>query len=108
MKDYLVKGDHSIVEIHEHLAIADIQAAADVLKPVVDETDVRDGYVRLDCTPYLANDTEAKDHQPPRSLQRTSGRLAKDVRAVDAADADWIRADVMDGRFSDAAAQETP
>jgi transaldolase/glucose-6-phosphate isomerase len=52
-------GDHSVNEIYEHLAVADIQAAADVLKSVFDKTKGRDGYVSLECSPYLANDTEA-------------------------------------------------
>jgi transaldolase/glucose-6-phosphate isomerase len=59
IKAYLAEGDHSLVEIYEHLAIADIQAAADVLKPVYDATDGRDGYVSLECSPYLAGDTAA-------------------------------------------------
>jgi transaldolase/glucose-6-phosphate isomerase len=59
MQAFLAAGDHSIVEIYEHLAIADIQAAADVLRPVYDQTHARDGYVSLECSPYLANDTEA-------------------------------------------------
>jgi transaldolase/glucose-6-phosphate isomerase len=59
MRDFLGQGDHSVLEIYEHLAVADIQAAADVLKPVYDETAARDGYVSLECSPYLANDTEA-------------------------------------------------
>jgi transaldolase/glucose-6-phosphate isomerase len=59
MKAFLGKADHSIVEIYEHLAVADIKAAADVLKPVYDETGARNGYVSLECSPYLANDTEA-------------------------------------------------
>jgi transaldolase/glucose-6-phosphate isomerase len=59
MKAFLGEKDRSIVEIYEHLAVADIKAAADVLKPVYDETGARDGYVSLECSPYLANDTEA-------------------------------------------------
>jgi transaldolase/glucose-6-phosphate isomerase len=52
-------GDHSVSEIYEHLAIADIRGAADLMRPVYDETLGRDGYVSLECSPYLANDTEA-------------------------------------------------
>ena len=59
LKRYLKGADHGISEIYEHLAIADIQAAADVLRPVYDQTQRRDGYVSLECSPYLANDTKA-------------------------------------------------
>jgi transaldolase/glucose-6-phosphate isomerase len=59
MKALLADSDHGVAEIYEHLAIADIQAAADVLRGVYDETQGRDGYVSLECSPYLANDTEA-------------------------------------------------
>jgi len=57
--DFLATGDHSISDIYEHLAVADIKAAADLLKPVYEKTKGRDGYVSLECSPYLANDTEA-------------------------------------------------
>ena len=52
-------GAHTTTEIYEHLAISDIQSAADVLKPVYDRTNGRDGYVSLECSPLLANDTDA-------------------------------------------------
>ena len=59
MKTFLGRGDASIVDIYESLVTEDIRAAADVLRPVYDETGARDGYVSLECSPYLANDTEA-------------------------------------------------
>ena len=59
MKAFVAKGSPSITEIYEHLAIADIQAAADVLRAVYDATGGRDGYVSLECSPYLADDTKA-------------------------------------------------
>jgi transaldolase/glucose-6-phosphate isomerase len=43
---------------YEHLAIQDIQAAADTLRPVYDRLDAKDGYVSLEVSPYLANDTD--------------------------------------------------
>jgi len=44
--------------IYEKLAIADIQAAADVLLSVYDRTDGEDGYVSLEVSPLLAYDAE--------------------------------------------------
>jgi len=41
----------------ELLAIRDIQDAADLLRPVYQSTRRRDGYVSLEVSPYLANDT---------------------------------------------------
>ena len=59
IKDFLAGGDRDTAEIYEHLVIADIQAAADVLRPVYDATHGRDGYVSLECSPLVADDTEA-------------------------------------------------
>src|SRR5665213_3515462 len=59
IKQFQSQGDHSISAIYEHLAIADIRAAADVLRLVYERTHGRDGYISLECSPYLANDTEA-------------------------------------------------
>src|SRR5712671_2160182 len=43
--------------VYEMLAVKDIQDAADVLKPVYDKANARDGYVSLEVSPDLANDT---------------------------------------------------
>ncbi|WP_442502736.1 bifunctional transaldolase/phosoglucose isomerase [Marinivivus vitaminiproducens] len=45
--------------LFEALAIEDIQEAADQLRGVYDETEGRDGFVSLEVSPYLANDTES-------------------------------------------------
>ena len=42
----------------ESLAIRDIQDAADVLRPVYEDSRFHDGYVSLEVSPYLARDTE--------------------------------------------------
>ncbi|HYK16811.1 MAG TPA: bifunctional transaldolase/phosoglucose isomerase [Bryobacteraceae bacterium] len=44
--------------IYEILAIKDIQDAADTLRPVYDRTKMRDGYVSLEVSPFLAKDTD--------------------------------------------------
>ncbi|MGH6684120.1 MAG: transaldolase, partial [Pseudolabrys sp.] len=66
LKQFQARGDHGIAEIYEHLAIADIRAAADVLRPVYEATKGRDGYISLECSPYLANDTEATVEEAQR------------------------------------------
>jgi transaldolase/glucose-6-phosphate isomerase len=43
--------------IFENLAVEDIQNALDVFRPVYDRTDGRDGYVSLEVSPLIANDT---------------------------------------------------
>jgi len=43
---------------YEQIAIRDIQDAADVLRPVYDESNYRDGYVSLEVSPYLARKTQ--------------------------------------------------
>ncbi|RAI36313.1 bifunctional transaldolase/phosoglucose isomerase [Rhodoplanes serenus] len=55
----LAEGDRGVGDLYEHLAIADIQRAADVLRPVFDETGGVDGFVSLEVSPYLALDTDA-------------------------------------------------
>ena len=58
--------------IYERLAIEDIQAAADVLRPVYDRTGSRDGYVSLEVSPDLANDTNGTLAEA-RQLWKTVG-----------------------------------
>jgi transaldolase len=44
--------------IYEALAVEDIRNAADLLRPVYDATQGLDGYVSLEVSPLLANDTQ--------------------------------------------------
>jgi len=46
------------VAVFERLAIADIQAACDLFRPVFDRTHGGDGYVSLEVSPHVAHDTE--------------------------------------------------
>nr|HEV8008399.1 transaldolase family protein [Bradyrhizobium sp.] len=52
-------GDRPVAELFEHLAVEDIQHAADVLRPVYDHLHGHDGFVSLEVSPYLAMDTKA-------------------------------------------------
>jgi transaldolase/glucose-6-phosphate isomerase len=53
------RADADVAAIYDHLAIGDIRAAADLLRPIFDATGGRDGFVSLEVSPYLAMDTEA-------------------------------------------------
>ena len=61
--DYAVQAKQLVAQglgakaIYECIAISDIQAAADALRPVYDATAAADGYVSLEVSPALANDT---------------------------------------------------
>ena len=46
------------IDVYEQIAIRDIQAAADTLKPVYQESNFHDGYVSLEVSPYLALKTQ--------------------------------------------------
>src|SRR5579863_7709535 len=54
----LKKGDRPVADLFEHLAVEDIQHAADVLRPVYDRYKGNDGFVSLEVSPYLAMDTK--------------------------------------------------
>jgi transaldolase/glucose-6-phosphate isomerase len=53
-------------KLYEPLAIEDIQTAADVLRPVYDQTHGDDGYVSLEVSPHLARDTAGTIHEAKR------------------------------------------
>ncbi|HEY2662439.1 MAG TPA: bifunctional transaldolase/phosoglucose isomerase [Caulobacteraceae bacterium] len=59
VKAFVEGADGDPATVFEHLAIQDIQTAADLLRPVYDRLSGRDGYVSLEVSPYLARDTEA-------------------------------------------------
>ncbi len=56
--DQLSKQNLDAGAIYERLAVKDIQDAADVLRPVYDQTNRRDGYVSLEVSPRLAYKTQ--------------------------------------------------
>lgn len=56
--------------IYLDLAVADIRAAADVLRPVYDETGGLDGYVSLEVSPHLAYDAAASVIQARQLWER--------------------------------------
>lgn len=60
LKDYVSCHPEATAEQrYESLAIADIQMAADALRPVFEQTHGRDGYASLEVSPRIADDAEA-------------------------------------------------
>lgn len=56
----LIQADHEVTPetLYEWLAVQDIQAAADLLRPVHDATEGADGFVSLEVSPHLAYDAQ--------------------------------------------------
>ena len=52
------QGASDALDVFEKLAVQDIQLGCDVLRPVWEESGGRDGFVSLEVSPHLANDTE--------------------------------------------------
>jgi len=73
LKSLESKTDLDAKARYEVLAIRDIQDAADILRPVYDQTKRRDGYVSLEVSPYLARDTQGT-LQEARTLWKAVGR----------------------------------
>ncbi|HTS74604.1 MAG TPA: bifunctional transaldolase/phosoglucose isomerase [Bryobacteraceae bacterium] len=59
--------------VYERIAVRDIQDAADILRPVYDRTGGRDGFVSLEVSPFLANETQASINEA-RRLWKTVNR----------------------------------
>jgi transaldolase/glucose-6-phosphate isomerase len=58
VKATLSQGDIDATALFEHMAVDDIQHAADILRPVYDRTGGVDGYISLEVSPYLALRTD--------------------------------------------------
>ena len=54
----LTKAGKSTAEIYEVLTLQEVGAAADILRPVYDKTNGKDGYVSLEVNPLLASDRD--------------------------------------------------
>ncbi|HET7857164.1 MAG TPA: transaldolase [Gaiellaceae bacterium] len=54
-----LNGEEDLKEVFLHLAVRDIQDACDLLRPVWDEGNGKDGYVSMEVDPNLAHDTAA-------------------------------------------------
>jgi transaldolase / glucose-6-phosphate isomerase len=58
LQSFASRNDLSATTRYEQIAIRDIQGAADILRPVYEESKFRDGYVSLEVSPLLALETQ--------------------------------------------------
>jgi transaldolase len=63
---HLINEGKSTNEIYEAVVIQDIRTVADLLRPVYERTDGKDGYVSLEVSPDLANDTQGTTAEAER------------------------------------------
>jgi transaldolase len=68
----LINSGWDSEEVFFHLAVEDIQAAADLFLPLYQETKGGDGFVSLEVSPFLAHDTSATLDQAMQLWQRVS------------------------------------
>jgi transaldolase len=52
-------GESDIQQLFFALALDDVRGAARLLRPAFDDSDGRDGFISFECTPDLADDTDA-------------------------------------------------
>ena len=62
----LIGQGKSPLEIYEAIAIDDVRSACDVLRPMFDRLQGRDGFVSLEVSPYIARDTKATVQEAKR------------------------------------------
>ena len=69
----LALAGSTATEAFESMAMEDIRAVADLLRPVYDATDGADGFASLEVSPTLAHDTEAPSRRPIGSSRPWTG-----------------------------------
>src|SRR4030042_5840774 len=69
----LSKKKYTAEQAYETLALEDIRAAADIFKPVYDESGGEDGYISLEVSPNLANNPDGTLREALR-LHQAVGR----------------------------------
>ena len=69
----LIEAGRTPMEIYETLAIGDVRAGCDVLRPLFDRLGGKDGFVSLEVSPFIARDTRATVEEAKR-FWKAAGR----------------------------------
>ncbi|HKP54000.1 MAG TPA: transaldolase [Chloroflexia bacterium] len=59
-------------QIYERLLIEDVRSAADLFRPILEETGGLDGYVSIEVSPYLAHDTRGTVEEARRFFREVA------------------------------------
>lgn len=70
LRELASRGSHDLQELFFGLALDDVRDAARALRPTFDATEKRDGFISFECTPDLADDSEATIAQATELWQR--------------------------------------
>src|SRR3954471_9023714 len=62
----LIEAGRTPMEIYETLAMGDVRAGCDVLRPLFDRLGGKDGFVSLEVSPFIARDTRATVEEAKR------------------------------------------
>ncbi len=62
----LTRSGLATAQIYERVVTDDIRAACDILRPVYDRSEEREGFVSLEVSPHLANETQASIEEARR------------------------------------------
>ncbi len=65
----LINAEKSTNEIYEAIVIQDIRTVADLLRPIYESSEKKDGYVSLEVSPDLAHDTQGTINEARRFWQ---------------------------------------
>ena len=65
----LIAGGKDAQTIYETLAMTDVRHVADLLRPTYERADGQDGFVSIEVSPYLAQDTEGTLAEVRRSIE---------------------------------------
>jgi transaldolase len=74
LRELAAAGERDTQELFFALALDDVRAAARELRPAYERSGGRDGFISFECTPDLADDTEATIAQATQLWQRLDQR----------------------------------
>src|SRR5205085_184638 len=73
----LISQEKKPLDIYEAVAVTDVRAGCDALRPLFDRLQGKDGFVSLEVSPYIARDTGASTRRWTSSSRRSATRTCR-------------------------------